>query len=211
MSLDLIGLTLGVSFASGLNLYATVATLGLLDRFHVVALPPHLTPIAHPVVIGIAIFLYVIEFFADKIPILDSVWDMVHTFIRPPAAALLAFAAVAGVPEPWRIGAALLAGGIALTSHGTKAATRAAVNTSPEPISNSVLSVIEDAIAIVLSWISVMFPVIAIVVVLALLIVSIWLLVKVFHLLRRVFTGAVGVGSATGSAPGPAPGPAPPA
>jgi len=196
MSIDLIGLTLGVSFASGLNVYATVATLGLLQRFHVIALPHGLASLDHPVVIGLALFLYVIEFFADKIPFLDSVWDMVHTFIRPPAAALLAFAAVAGVPEPWRIGAALLAGGIALTSHGTKAATRAAVNTSPEPVSNSLLSVAEDAIAIVVSWISAMFPVIAIVVVSMLLIVSVWILVRLYHLLHRVFTGAVGVGPA---------------
>ncbi|MGH7682072.1 MAG: DUF4126 domain-containing protein [Candidatus Eiseniibacteriota bacterium] len=196
MSLDLIGLTLGISFASGLNVYATVATLGLLSRFHVIALPLHLAPLAHPVVIGLALFLYVVEFFADKIPFLDSVWDMVHTFIRPPAAALLAFAAIAGVPEPWRIGAALLAGGIALTSHGTKAATRAAVNTSPEPVSNWLLSVGEDALAIAVAWISAVFPVVAIVVVVALLILSVWILIRLYHLLYRVFTGAVGVGSA---------------
>jgi hypothetical protein len=190
MSIDLIGLTLGTSFAAGLNVYATVATLGLLERFGLVSLPPSLAPLAHPVVIGLALLLYVVEFFADKIPFVDSIWDVIHTFVRPPAAAILAFAAVAGVPEPWRVAAALLAGGIALTSHGTKAATRAAVNTSPEPFSNSMLSVAEDLVAIFVSWVAAAFPVVAIVVVCALLILSVWILVKLFHLLRRVFRGS---------------------
>ena len=190
MSIDLIGLTLGTSFAAGLNVYATVATLGLLERFGVVSLPPSLAPLAHPVVIGLALLLYVVEFFADKIPFVDSIWDVIHTFVRPPAAAILAFAAVAGVPGPLRVAAALLAGGIALTSHGTKAATRAAVNTSPEPFSNSMLSVAEDLVAIFVSWVAAAFPVVAIVVVCALLILSVWILVKLFHLLRRVFRGS---------------------
>src|SRR6266852_7086435 len=107
MPLTLIGLTVGTSFAAGLNLYATVATLGLLERFGVVALPPPLATLGNPVVISVALFLYLVEFFADKIPYVDTAWDAIHTFIRPPAAAILAYAAVAGVPEAWRFGAAL--------------------------------------------------------------------------------------------------------
>ncbi|HEU4335485.1 MAG TPA: DUF4126 domain-containing protein, partial [Candidatus Eisenbacteria bacterium] len=122
MNLGTIGLLLGASFASGINLYATVATLGLLHRYEVVALPSSIAVLAHPVVIGIAVALYLIEFIADKIPAVDHVWDAIHTFIRPPAAALLAYAAVAPAPVPdvWRVVAALVAGTIAFTAHSTK-------------------------------------------------------------------------------------------
>lgn len=99
------------------------------------------------------------EFFADKIPSIDTIWDMVHTFIRPPAAALLGYAAVAGAGPEWRWGAALLAGGVALTSHGAKASTRAAVNTSPEPFSSWTLSLGEDVLAVWLSWLASAHPV----------------------------------------------------
>jgi len=187
MSAHLIGLALGTSFAAGLNLYATVATLGLLQRFGVVSLPPPLAGLAHPVVIGVALFLYAIEFFADKIPYVDTAWDTLHTFIRPPAAAILAYAAVAGVPEPWRIVSALIAGGVALTSHGTKTTARAAVNTSPEPISNWILSVIEDVVAITLAWLAAAHPIVTLGIVVVLLAVSIWLLMKLFRFFQRLF------------------------
>jgi uncharacterized protein DUF4126 len=190
MSLHLIGFALGASFAAGLNLYATVATLGLLQRFGVVALPPPLAPLANPVVIGVALFLYVVEFFADKIPYVDTAWDTLHTFIRPPAAAILAYAAVAGIPEPWRIVAALVAGGVALTSHGTKATARAAVNTSPEPISNWVVSVGEDLLAIALAWFAAAHPLVTLGIVTALLALSIWIMMKLVRFLRRLLHGA---------------------
>jgi len=157
------GLVAGTAFAAGLNLYATVATLGLLHRFHVATLPPSLAALSHPVVIGVALVLFAVEFVADKVPFFDNVWDAVHTFIRPPAAAILAYAAVAGIDEPWRIAAALIAGGVALTSHGTKASARAAVNTSPEPISNGILSTTEDVIAIGLAWLAATHPVLTLV------------------------------------------------
>src|SRR5713101_1018900 len=137
---ETLGLALGAGFSSGLNLYATVATLGLLHRFGVLHLPPGLQALAHPWVLGIAISLYMVEFLADKVPFIDTVWDAVHTFIRPPAAAILTYAAAGAASPEWRWGAALIAGGVALTSHGTKASARAAVNTSPEPFSNWVLS-----------------------------------------------------------------------
>jgi hypothetical protein len=194
MNLGTIGLLLGASFASGINLYATVATLGLLQRFEVIALPPSLAILAHPVVLGLAIAFYIIEFVADKIPAVDHVWDALHTFIRPPAAALLAYAAIAptgesasSVPEVWRIAAALVAGSIALTAHTTKAATRGAVNASPEPFSNTAVSLAEDVLAIGVSWLAVTHPGIAIAVVLVLLVVSIVLLVVLFRFARAVW------------------------
>jgi hypothetical protein len=135
-----LGLAMGTSFASGLNLYATIVVLGLLQRFQVVSLPSSLEFVAHPVVLGVAAALYAIEFVADKIPYVDSLWDAVHTFIRPPAAGVLAYAAFGNVPEGWRVAAGLLAGGVALTSHGTKASARVTANASPEPFRNSLLT-----------------------------------------------------------------------
>ena len=124
--METLGLALGTGFSSGLNLYATVATLGLLQRSGVLHLPPGLQVLSHPWVLGIALALYLIEFLADKIPYFDMIWDAIHTFIRPPAAALLAYAAAGGAAPEWRWGATLIAGGIALTAHGTKASARAA-------------------------------------------------------------------------------------
>jgi len=146
---------------------------------------------AHPLVIGAALVFYAIEFFADKTPDVDTVWDMVHTLIRPPAAAILAYATVAGVPAPLRIVAALVAGGVALTSHGTKATARTAVNTSPEPISNWVLSTGEDGLAVFVVWLAALHPVVAIAIVGALLVASIALLIWLFRMLKRVFGGSV--------------------
>ena len=183
--METLSLVLGAGFSSGLNLYATVATLGLLQRFGVIHLPDHLQVLAHPLVLGIAGVLYVMEFLADKVPFIDSIWQAVHTFIRPPAAALLAFSATAAAPEPWRWGAALLAGGIALTSHGTKASARAAANMSPEPVSNWALSFGEDILAVWLTWFATAHPTIAIVVVSVLLVVSLYLLYYLFRFLRR--------------------------
>ncbi len=180
-----LSLVLGAGFSSGLNLYATIATLGLLERFGVIHLPPQLQILAHPLVLGIAGVLYVMEFLADKVPYVDSIWQAVHTFIRPPAAALLAFSATAAAPEAWRWGAALLAGGIALTSHGTKASARAAANMSPEPFSNWALSFGEDILAVWLTWFATAHPKVAIIVVTALFLISLYLLYHLFHFLRR--------------------------
>src|SRR3954471_6742819 len=144
--LETLGFALGTSFASGLNLYATVAAAGLFQRFGIIQLPDSLQVLASPFVLGIAILLFLIEFVADKIPYVDSAWDAVHTFIRPPAAAVLSYSAFGNVPEERKLGAALLAGSVALTSHGAKPSTRAAANTSPEPVSNWALSLFEDGL-----------------------------------------------------------------
>jgi hypothetical protein len=183
--IETLGLALGAGFSSGLNLYATIATLGLLERFGVIHLPPSLHGLSHSVVLGIAVVLYVLEFFADKIPYIDTAWDVIHTFIRPPAAAFLAFSAAGAAPAEWRWGAALLAGGVALTSHGTKASARAAVNTTPEPFSNWILSFGEDALAVWLTWMATVHPVATTVIVVALLALSAYLLFHLFRFARR--------------------------
>lgn len=182
-----LSLVLGTGFSSGLNLYATVATLGLLQRFGVIHLPDKLQVLGHPVILGVAIGLYAVEFLADKIPYIDSVWQAVHTFIRPPAAALLAFTAAGSAAEPWRWAAALLAGSIALTSHGTKASARAAANLSPEPLSNWALSFGEDMLAVWLTWFATVHPRLTIMVVSVLLVISVYLLYHLFRFLRRTF------------------------
>jgi Domain of unknown function (DUF4126) len=151
----------------------------------VIHLPQQLQVLAHPWVLGIAIALYVIEFLADKIPLVDTVWDAIHTVIRPPAAALLAYGAAGAAPPEWRWGAALLAGGVALTSHGTKASTRAAVNASPEPFSNWALSFGEDALAVWLTWLATVHPTATIVVVSILMIIAAFLIFHLFRFLRR--------------------------
>jgi hypothetical protein len=182
-----LGAVLGTSFSSGLNLYATIVTLGLLQRFHIIQLPPPLQVVAHPWVLGIAAILYLVEFFADKIPYLDTIWDALHTFIRPPAAALLAYASTGAVAPEWRWGAALLAGSVALTSHGAKASTRAAINTSPEPFSNWILSFGEDLLAVWLTWMATAHPVAATIVVGGLLTVSVVLIYYLFRFARSAF------------------------
>jgi hypothetical protein len=196
--LETLGFALGTSFASGLNLYATVAAVGLLERFGLLQLPEPMMVLAHPVVLGLAVALFVVEFVADKIPYVDSVWDAVHTFIRPPAAAFLSYSAFAsGVPEQWKIGAALLAGSVALTSHGAKATTRAAANVSPEPVSNWTLSFAEDSIAIFLSWLAATHPILTAGVVVVLVILAVLLIWRLFRFFRQV------VARFSGRRPGP--------
>jgi hypothetical protein len=185
-TLESLGFILGTSFASGLNLYATMGAAGLLQRFGLVELPASLAILAHPLVLGVSLTLFLIEFIADKVPVVDSAWDAVHTFIRPPAAAVLAFGAMGGLDEAWRIAAALLAGSVALTSHGVKASARAAVNTSPEPVSNWILSFTEDGIALFLVWMATHHPIITIALVVALLVIGVLLLRAFFGALKRM-------------------------
>ena len=182
---ETLSLVLGTGFSSGLNVYATVATLGILQRFGVIHLPDKLQVLSHPLVLWVALALYAVEFLADKVPYIDSVWQAVHTFIRPPAAALLAFGVTAAAFEPWRWAAALLAGGIALTSHGTKASVRAAANLSPEPLSNWALSFGEDLLAVWLTWFATVHPRLAVAVVIVLCAIALFLLYHLFGFLRR--------------------------
>lgn len=155
---QIVAAVVATSFAAGLNVYATVATLGLLARAEVLALPPALEVLASWWVIGISGVLFAIEFFADKIPAFDLVWNTLHTFIRVPVAALLAYRATAAL-SPWEQLLATAAGGIiAFAAHGGKTAARAAVTASPEPFSNSALSLGEDALAIFLTWFATRHP-----------------------------------------------------
>ena len=184
--LETLGFALGTSFASGLNIYATVAAAGLFQRFGLIQLPDNLQVLASPFVLGIAITLFLVEFIADKIPYVDSAWDAVHTFIRPPAAALISYSAFGQVSEEWKVSAALLAGGVALTSHGAKATTRAAANTSPEPVSNWTLSFLEDGLAVFLAWMAAAHPIVTAIVVVLLVIVAVFLIWKLFGYLRVI-------------------------
>ena len=156
--LALAGLLAGTSLASGLRLYATIAVLGFLGRTGALVLPPGLAILTNPWVILTAASLYLVEFLADKIPYVESIWDAVHTFVRVPASALLAYAGLAGAPEHWRVIAALLCGGVTLSAHGLKATARVAVNTSPEPASNWAASFAEDGTVAVLLWLAVAHP-----------------------------------------------------
>lgn len=144
-----IALAMGAAWTSGINLYASVATLGLLSRFAGLQLPGDLDVVKNWWVIGIAAALYCVEFVADKVPWIDSAWDLIHTFIRVPAGAVLAAAAFGDFDKSIQVIAVLLGGGLALSSHGTKAATRALLNTSPEPVSNVVASIVEDILAVI--------------------------------------------------------------
>lgn len=181
MDLTTLGFAMGSAWLSGINLYATVATLGLLQRFHFVQLPGDLGYLSHPWVIGAALALYAIEFVADKVPAVDSVWDVVHTFIRIPAGAILAASAFAHFDPSVRVLALLMGGTLALSSHGTKTATRLTANASPEPFSNIFLSLLEDAIAIGGSVLMTLHPAVILVVVVVALIVSI----VIFRVIRR--------------------------
>ena len=185
VSVGLIGLLLGAAVASGLRLYATVAVLGFLGRSGVIALPGELSVLASPWVILVAASLYLVEFLADKVPIIDSVWDLVHTFIRVPAAALLAWAGASSLREEWRIVAALVCGGVALSAHGLKASTRAVINTSPEPVTNWAASLAEDGLTAVLLFLAVKYPVAAALFAGAVVVLAILLVAWMARMLRR--------------------------
>jgi hypothetical protein len=163
-TLALVGRTLGFSLAAGVNLYATVALIGLAARFGWVALPPDFQAFGSLWVIGIASVLYCIEFIADKVPWVDTLWDAVHTFIRPIGGAALAVAALGDASPSTKVLAALLGGAVATSSHITKAGTRVIANTSPEPFSNWALSLLEDGFVVALGLLALRYPLAALVV-----------------------------------------------
>lgn len=184
-----ISLALGSAWTSGINLYATVTVLGLLQKFGATKLPMGLTVLDNWWVIGVAGFLFAVEFFADKIPYVDSVWDVIHTFIRVPAGAIMAYAATSSDLDPTVSAiATLLGGGLALTSHGTKAALRATANLSPEPVSNWALSFIEDGIAIGGTVIAVVAPALILIIIAIFLVFFVWFGSKVLRAIRRLFS-----------------------
>lgn len=177
---------MGASWVSGINLYATVATLGLLGRLAQLQLPGELQVLTSWWVIGVAVVLYVIEFVADKVPYVDSTWDVIHTFIRVPAGAILAASAFGDFDRTIQVIALLLGGGLALSSHGTKAATRAMLNASPEPVSNSAASVIEDIVAVVAIVCAVFVPALLFVIVGVGLVISFFVFNRIIRFFRQV-------------------------
>jgi hypothetical protein len=185
-----LSLALGSAWTSGINLYATVSVLGLLQKFGSVKLPGGLDVLDNWWIIGVAGGLYIVEFFADKIPYVDSVWDVVHTFIRVPAGAIVAYAAVDDLSPAIFIPAALIGGGLALSSHGTKATARIGANLSPEPVTNTLLSLAEDAIAIVGVLLAVFFPIVIVIVLVVFLIFFFWAFPKIYRAIRRLFHAA---------------------
>lgn len=187
---ELVGLIVAASFAAGLNVYATVATLGLLTHGGVVDLPPALHLLESWWVIGAAGVLFAIEFFADKIPAFDLFWNALHTFVRVPVAALIAYGATAQLSPEKQFLATLAGGAIALAAHGGKTAARAAVTPSPEPVSNFALSMGEDGLAIFLTWFATQHPVLASLIVLAFLIAIVVVIRWVVRALKNLFVGA---------------------
>jgi hypothetical protein len=187
---ELFAVLAAVAFAAGLNVYATVGVLGLLARFGHLPLPPGLQLLASWPVIAASLALFVIEFFADKIPAFDLIWSALHTFVRVPVAALLVYGATRQLTPSQQLLAAFLGALIALAAHGGKTALRAAVTPSPEPFSNISLSLGEDVLAVGLTWLATRHPYAAASVALALLIIIILLIRLVLNALRALFRGA---------------------
>jgi hypothetical protein len=187
---ELVALIVAVSFAAGLNLYATVATLGVLAHTGLLELPEPLHLLASWWIIGASVVLFAVEFFADKVPAFDLVWNALHTFIRVPVAALLAWRATAALTPGEQLAATLLGGLIALAAHGGKTAARAAVTPSPEPFSNIGLSVGEDVLAVSLTWLATTHPYIGGGIALAFVVAIILLIRWVWRALRSLFRGA---------------------
>ncbi len=181
-----IALTMGVAWASGINLYAALFMLGYLGTTGNMDLPPDLQVLSNPLVLFASGFMYCVEFFADKTPGVDSAWDAVHTFIRIPAGALLAAGAVGDVSQAAQLAAGILGGTLAAGTHTLKAGTRVLINTSPEPFSNWTASIAEDAMVFGGLWVALHHPVLYIALLVLFIIVMIWLLPKLWRAIKRV-------------------------
>jgi hypothetical protein len=181
-----LALSMGASWASGINLYAVLLVLGLGGTTGNIDLPPGLDVLENPLVIGAAALMYGVEFFADKVPGVDSGWDAIHTFIRIPAGALLAAGAVGDVSPVMELAAAIVGGGLATTSHATKAGTRLLINTSPEPFSNWGASIGEDLLVLGGLWTALNHPVIFLVLLVVFVLFAIWLLPRLWRLLKFI-------------------------
>lgn len=181
-----VALSLGAAWASGINLYAAVFMLGYMGATGNIDLPPHLQYLSDPLVLGAAGFMYCLEFFADKIPGIDTVWDSIHSFVRIPAGAALAAGAVGDVQPAMEAAAALVGGGLAAGSHLTKAGTRVVINTSPEPVSNWTASITEDLMVIGGLWTALNHPWLFLFALLIFIVLMVWLLPKLWRAFKRV-------------------------
>ena len=184
-TIEALSLAMGTAWTSGINLYATVAALGIAGRAELVHLPQNLEVLSHPAVIAIACVMYLIEFFADKVPYVDSGWDVLHTFIRVPAGAILAARALGDMNPALELAALLAGGSIAFIAHGTKATTRLAINASPEPFSNWAASITEDIAVLGSIWMIFNHPIIMLGLILIFLVLVVWLVPKVFRVAKR--------------------------
>jgi hypothetical protein len=182
-----IALTMGVAWASGINLYATLVAIGVMTNMGYVDLPPDLQIVGDPLVIAAAGFMYMVEFFADKIPGVDTGWDTLHTLVRIPAGALLAAGAIGEVGAGAEIAAALVGGTLAAGTHFTKAGTRVLINTSPEPFSNWAASVTEDVAVFAGLWAAIQHPVLFLILLVIFILLMIWLLPKLLRAIKKVF------------------------
>jgi len=182
-----ISATLGVAWASGINLYAALLVIGLLGTTGSIALPEHLQLLSHPLVLVAAGFMYLVEFIADKIPGVDSTWDAIHTFIRIPAGAVLAAGMVGSVDPAISLAAAVIGGGLAAGSHATKAGTRVLINTSPEPFSNWTASVSEDALTVGGIFLALNHPWLFLALLVLFILLMIWLLPKIWRGVKGIF------------------------
>jgi hypothetical protein len=192
-AINLLGSTMGLGLVSGLNLYATVLTVGLGIRLGLITLTPEtsgLAVLASPYVLIAAGVIYLIEFFADKIPWVDSLWDSVHTFIRPLGAAVIGATAI-GAVEPQTAVIAALCAGVSLSGHSVKAGTRLLANHSPEPFSNIALSLVEDGLVVIGSWLALSHPAIMVTIVSIFLIAFIWFAPKAFRLMRLEYLASL--------------------
>nr|MBF0222056.1 DUF4126 domain-containing protein [Desulfobulbaceae bacterium] len=183
-----LSLTMGVAWASGINLYAAICTLGVLGATGNITLPPDLMVLSEPVVIIAAGAMYLVEFVADKIPGVDSGWDAVHTFIRIPAGALLAAGAVGDVSAPLAVAAGIMGGGMSAGSHAAKAGTRVMINASPEPFTNWLASLGEDVSVFVGLWAALHHPLVFLVFIVIFILLLIWLLPKVWGAVKKLFS-----------------------
>jgi len=190
---NIAALIIASSFAAGLNVYATVLTLGLLTRMHGVVLPPGLEVLGSWWVIAVSGIMFALEFVADKIPAFDMIWNALHTFIRPPIAALIAYQASHQLSPQMQIIAAVAGGTIAVISHGSKTAVRAAVTPSPEPFSNIALSTSEDLLAVGITWLTTKHPWFAAAIAATLILLAILAARWIVRLLRRLWTRTTAV------------------
>ncbi|HKA32425.1 MAG TPA: DUF4126 domain-containing protein [Candidatus Binatia bacterium] len=186
-TLQLLSLALGSAWTSGINLYATVAALGIAGRMQMIQLPQGLEVLMDPIVIGMACIMYVVEFFADKVPYVDSGWDLLHTFIRVPAGAILASRALGPMNPALEVAAILAGGTVALAAHATKATTRLAINVSPEPFSNWAASVGEDVTVFGALWLIFHHPLVMLALIAIFIALAIWLIPKLFRTAKRGF------------------------
>jgi len=201
--IETLALASGLAWASGIRVYAVLFFVGVLGRLGYVDLPPDLQVLSHSLVMAVSGLLFVVEFATDKVPGLDSLWDAIHTFIRIPAGALLA-AGVLGQHDPAvTLAAALLGGTLASGAHLTKAASRALINTSPEPFSNVAASSTEDALVVAGLWAALFHPTLFLAMLAVFVVATFWLLPRLWRGLRRVFQRVSSLLGTGGSAPRP--------